>query len=274
MPPTPPCWLATGRLDEAANYYGASLAIEDRAPRVLYKLALARHRQGDAGQALVALDASLQLDGSSADAHYLRGVILAATGNVDSARAALEQAVTLQPAGVRARLSLADLHAAAGRDREELALRESAAALDTAGPAGLMNVARAYAAKGRGDQAVAALTRAADQHPDSDLVQNALGRLWIDMADGSRDTAALGRALALLKPIAARPGASSEALALYGRALLLDGSLTEAERVLERATLQYPVAPDAFALLGEASARRGHRAAAEAARRKQAALSF
>ena len=160
---------------------------------------------------------------------------------------------------MRARLSLADLHAAAGRDREELALRESAAALDTAGPAGLMNVARAYAAKGRGDQAVAALTRAADQHPDSDLVQNALGRLWIDMADGSRDTAALGRALALLKPIAARPDASSEALALYGRALLLDGSLTEAERVLERATLQYPVAPDAFALLGEAAARRGHR---------------
>ena len=118
------------------------------------------------------------------------------------------------------------------------------------------------------------MTRAAVQHPGSDVVPNALGRLWIYMADGSRDTAALGRALALLKPIAARPGASSEALALYGRALLLDGSLTEAERVLERATLQYPVAPDACALLGEAAARRGHRAAAEAARRKQAALSF
>ena len=61
---------------------------------------------------------------------------------------------------------------------------------------------------------------------------------------------------------------------LYGRALLLDGSLIAAERVLERATLQFPIAPDAFALLGEAAARRGHKAAAESARRKQAALSF
>jgi predicted Zn-dependent protease len=55
--------------------------------------------------------------------------------------------------------------------------------------------------------------------------------------------------------------------------LLHDGSLTEAERMLERATLHYPVAPDAFALLGEAAARRGHRAAAASARAKQAALS-
>jgi predicted Zn-dependent protease len=135
-----------------------------------------------------------------------------------------------------------------------------------------MNVARAYAAKGRDDQAVAAMTRAVDQHPESDAVRIGLARLWIDMADGSHATAVLGRAVALLRPIAARPDASSDALALYGRALLLDGSLTEAERVLERATLHYPIAPDAFALLGEAAARRGHRTAALAARAKHAAL--
>ncbi len=265
---------ATGRLDEAEAFYRDSLGIEDQAPRVLYKLGLARYRRGDAAGAISALDSSLQLDASNPATHYVKGVVLASTGNLDAARPAFERAIELAPAQVDARLGLADLHAARGRDREELALRESAAALDTTGPGGLMSVARAYAAKGRNDQAIAALTRAADQYAGSSAVQAALGRLWIDLADGSSDTAALKRALALLAPMAAKPDASSETLTLYGHALLLDGSLIAAERVLERATLQFPIAPEAFALLGEAAARRGHRAAAELARRKQAALSF
>ena len=263
---------ATGRLDEAERFFRDSLDIEDRAPRVLYKLGLARYRRGDTAGAISALDGSLQLDASNAATHYVKWVVLASTGDFDRARPAFERAIELAPAEVDARLGLADMHAAQGRDREELALRESAAALDTSGPAALMNVARAYADKGRSDQAIAALTRAADQHPGSSAVQEALGRLWIDRADGARDTAALARALTLLAPMAAKPDASSATLTLYGRALLLDGSLIAAERVLERATLQYPIAPDAFRLLGEAAARRGHRAAADAARRKQAAL--
>ena len=218
--------------------------------------------------------ASLQLDASSADARITSKAWCSRPPATSTRRARrFERAIELAPAEVRRALGLADLHAARGRDREELALRESAAALDTAGPAALMNVARAYAAKGRSDQAIAALTRAADQHPGSSAVQDApwdaCGSTW---PTASRDTAALGRALALLAPMAAKPDASSETLTLYGRALLLDGSLIAAERVLERATLQFPIAPDAFALLGEAAARRGHRAAAELARRKQAAL--
>jgi Flp pilus assembly protein TadD len=263
---------ATGRLDEAEAFYRNSLSIEDQAPRVLYKLGLARYRSGDTAGAVSALDDSLRLDGSNPATHYVKGVVLAAAGNLDAARPAFEQAIELEPAAVEARLGLADLHAARGRDRDELALREAAAALDTTGPGGLLNVARAYTIKGRSDQAIATLTRAADQYAGSTAVQAALGRLWIDLADGSSNTAALARALALLAPMAAKPDASSETLTLYGHALLLDGSLTQAERVLERATLQYPIAPEAFGLLGEAAARRGHRAAADLARRKQAAL--
>ena len=266
---------ATGRLDEAERFLRDSLAHRGSGAARLVQArrwpGIARATRRGAIAALDGVAAARRLERRRT--HYLKGVVLASTGNLDAARPAFERAIELAPAEVDARLGLADLHAARGRDREELALRESAAALDTAGPAALMNVARAYAAKGRersGHRRADACRRPAPgSRRGADRRWDGCGSTW---RTASRDTAALARALALLAPMAARPDASSEALTLYGRALLLDGSLIAAERVLERATLQYPVAPDAFALLAEAAARRGHRAAAELARRKQAAL--
>ena len=78
----------------------------------------------------------------------------------------------------------------------------------------------------------------------------------------------------MLAASAGRPDASGEALALYGRALLLDGSLAAAERTLQRAVLQTPVTAGTFALLAEASARRGHATEAARARSQQAVLTI
>jgi Flp pilus assembly protein TadD len=130
------------------------------------------------------------------------------------------------------------------------------------------SLARAYAARGRTDQALAALTRAADQDLSDDAVALARARVWVDVASQTTDGAYLSRALATLAPLAAAPRTDSEVLTLYGRALLLDGSLAAAERTLDRATSLFPVAPGAFGLLAEAAARRGHHAAAVVARAK------
>ena len=58
----------------------------------------------------------------------------------------------------------------------------------------------------------------------------------------------------------------------YGRALLLWGSTDAAERVLRRATEQFPVEPVAFTYLASVARRLGHLAAAQEAEAKHAAL--
>ena len=56
--------------------YEQYLRLDDRAPRVSYKLALARYRANNIGGALTALDQTLRLDDRMADAHYLRALCL------------------------------------------------------------------------------------------------------------------------------------------------------------------------------------------------------
>ena len=80
------------------------------------------------------------------------------------------------------------------------------------------------------------------------------------------------QALDALAPAAAREAASSETLALYGRALLLNGDLSAARRRLLRATTQFPIDRDAFLQLSQAEARLGRRDAARAALVRHQAL--
>ena len=56
--------------------------------------------------------------------------------------------------------------------------------------------------------------------------------------------------------------ASSESLALYGRALFLSGDAEGAERMLQLATTRFPVEPVAFRYLSAAAERLGHPRAA------------
>ena len=264
--------LARGDAAGAVAPYRAYLALEDRAPRLQYKLGLALYRSGDLSGAVDAARRALALDGAFAEAHQLLGAAALAQGQTGEASAALSRALELHPAAGATRAALVDLYAAQGRTREETAQREALAALDTGRPDGLVSLALAQVRYGRPDVALATLARAGERFPGSPVVANAAGRVWLDLAESAGDGQAIQRALALLAPAAAREAASSETLALYGRALLLNGDLKPAEAALLRATTKFPIERDAFLQLSNAEARLGHRDAARAALARHAAL--
>jgi Flp pilus assembly protein TadD len=264
--------MARGDAAGAVAPYRAYLTLDDRAPRLQYKLGLALYRSGDAAAAADAARRALALDPNLAEAHQLLGIAALAQGRTDEATAALTRALTLQPASDATRSTLVDLYAMQGRTRDEAAQREALAALDMSRPDGLVSLALAQARHGRSDAAVATLARAAERFPGSPVVANATGRVWLDLAETTGDPQAIQQALAVLAPAAARENASSETLALHGRALLLNGDLKPAQASLLRATTRFPIERDAFLQLSAAEARLGHRDAARVALARHAAL--
>jgi predicted Zn-dependent protease len=100
----------------------------------------------------------------------------------------------------------------------------------------------------------------------------AQARVWLDAVESDRDSSALKKALEVLRPAATRDSASSETLALYGRALLLSGDAESAELVLQQAVIRPPVDAHAFSLLFNAAEHLGHEAIARDAVRHRAAL--
>ena len=264
--------VARGDAAGAVAPYRAYLALDDRAPRLQYKLGLALYRTGDMAGAADAARRSLALDPNLAEAHQLLGAAALAQGQTDEAAAALNRALKLQPASEATRSTLVDLYTAQGRTRDEAAQREALAALDATRPEGLVSLALAQVRHGRADAAVAMLARAAERFPASPVVANATGRVWLDLAETTGDPHAIQQALAVLTPAAARENASSETLALQGRALLLNGDLKPAQASLLRATTRFPIERDAFLQLATAETRLGHRDAAKAALVRQHAL--
>jgi protein O-GlcNAc transferase len=264
---------ALGRHDRAIEHYRRYLQIDDRAPRVFYKLGLAIYRAGDAGRALEPLLQAISLDNRLVEAHYLLGMAYRSGGRSSDALGALSQAVSLNPAFVVAREELAAMYVSLGRRREAIEQLEAIAALEPGVPERLVNVALAYAEGGRVESAVQTLARAAERYPDDARVYQALGRVWLDAAaGGSGDASALDKAISALERIADRGDATSEALTLYGRALLMSQQTAAAERVLQRATSRIPMDASALPYLADAAQRLGHAALADAARVQLAAL--
>jgi protein O-GlcNAc transferase len=263
---------AMGQHQAAAMHYDRSLRLDDRAPRVVYKLGLAHYRSGDILQAIESLRRAVSLDDRLAQAHYLLGVCLRDRRPRSQAERALLRAVELDPALAAAREELVTLYTDSGRQRQAIEQLEALSALEPNRPERLVRVGLAYARLGRHDAAVLTLGRAAERHPDSSLVFTALGRVWLDFAENERDQEALDKAIAVLEPLAEQPTAASEALTMYGRALLLSGNLAAAEYELRRATEQFPIEPIAFTYLATAATRLGHVAAAQEAEAKLRAL--
>jgi predicted Zn-dependent protease len=116
------------------------------------------------------------------------------------------------------------------------------------------------------------LGRAAERYPGNAVVYTAIGRVWFDAAAGRRHSPALARALEALRVASRDEDASSEALSLYGEALLMSGDSRRAERVLQEAVSRTPVDPRAYDSLAEASRRLNHRDIARAAAAQYAAL--
>lgn len=262
-------FYTTERYDRSADAYEGCLRLDDRSPRVAFKLALARYRQGDCTAAMGALDQTLRLDDRNADAHYLRGLCLRDTHRLDEARHALERAVALSPAMIPAREELADVYAALGRRADEIEQLQLVAGLDRDQPARQVAVGLAQARAGHTDLAVLTLGSTLERTPDQPLIYGALGRVWLERAQARDDRVDLSNALEALERAASDAGATSELLTLYGRALLLDGEADVAERTLQQATARDPVDPAAFSVLAQAAERLNHLDAA-----RQALLSY
>ena len=65
-----------GRYALAAEDYKAFTLLDDRSPRVLYKLALAYYRNRQIEEAIAPLRSAIALDERLAEAHYLLGMCL------------------------------------------------------------------------------------------------------------------------------------------------------------------------------------------------------
>jgi superkiller protein 3 len=263
---------ALARYRRAAEHYRAFIALDDRSPRVLYKLALAHYRDRQVGEALGPLRSAVAMNDRLAEAHYLLGMCLRDQGDDQQALASLQKAVALNPGFVAAREELIEVLRRLGREEEVLDQLQALAALEPRRAQWLINVALAYARSNRTDAAILTLGRAAERFPDEPAVYAAIGRVWLDVAELRNDRVALSKAIEALAPLAASTTASADVLTLYGRALLLSGNIRAAEMVLLQAVDRPPLDPATFRHLADASRRLGHVAVANGALLRYAVL--
>ena len=234
------------RFEAAAEQYEARLRLDDRSAEVAYKLALARYRLGDLDGALTALVQSVRLNDQFADAYYLRGMCLREQHHLREALDAFEKAVALAPVAVLPREELADAYGALDRRADEIAQLQVLAALEGDRVERQVALGLAHARAGHWDLAVVTLIGALERTPNEPMVYRALGQVWLDRPRDRSDRVYLSKAREALERVASSPTATSDILALYGRALLEDGDVDGAERTLQQAVTRYPVDDSAF----------------------------
>jgi tetratricopeptide (TPR) repeat protein len=239
-------YLSLARHDRAAERYQEYLALDDRAPRVWYKLGLARYRSGQTAAAVPALERAIALDGSLADAHFVLGLCHREQGDTPRARAALEIATQISPGATAPREALADVYANSGESSRAIDQLEALAVLDPTTSRRQVALGFAQARARRYDAAVLTLSRALERFPNDPVVYGALGRVWLDAADARQDPVALKKALEALMTAATHPDVTSETLADLGDAWMRSGDLSAAHRVLRQATTRLPVHPTAY----------------------------
>jgi tetratricopeptide (TPR) repeat protein len=244
------------RYARAAEAYERFQQLDDRSPRLSYKLAVARYRDGKLDTAMTALQQAIRINDRMADAYYLLGICLREKHRMGDALKAFDHAVALEPGSVPAREELAELYRATGRSADEIEQLQLLAGLDRSHVERQVAVGLAHARAGHGELAVATLGSAVERAPDQPQISSALGQVWLEMASFRSD--ALRKALDALERVASNPSTTSDTLALYGRALLQDDNPEAAERVLEQATSRYPVAPAAFLHYATAAERQNH----------------
>jgi tetratricopeptide (TPR) repeat protein len=225
--------------DRAVAAYERCARLDDRSAQVTYKLALARFRARDIDASIAALKDTLRLDERSADAHYLLGLCLREQHRV--------------PDAIKA---LADLYGSLDRHAQELDQLHMIAGLDRGHVTRQVAIGTAQARAGQWDLAVLTLGSALELSPNEPEIYGALGRVWLERP--REDRAFLSKARKALERVASSPGATSEMLTLYGRALLQEGDVEGAEHALQQATRRFPIDPQALALFATTSERQNH----------------
>jgi Flp pilus assembly protein TadD len=82
--------------------------------------------------------------------------------------------------------------------------------------------------------------------------------VWLERAQRDQDGVFLNKALEALGQVATSPDATSDALTMYGRALIMDHQLEAAEHALQQATTRYPLDPASLALYATVAENRGN----------------
>jgi tetratricopeptide (TPR) repeat protein len=246
------------RFANAAAEYEAYIRIDDQSPAVFYKLALASRGDGRLTRAISALQQAVTLKPTFHEAHYVLGLCLKDREQLSEARDAFERTIAIAPAFIPAREELAELHRLQARTREEIDQLDALYALDPVKAERLIAVGLAYLRAGDRDLAVTALGKAAERFPEHPGVYAALGQVWLEAAEESREPIDLRKALEALEPVASQSSASSETLGLYGRALLLAGQTPQAEAVFKQAAERLPIDPDVLPHYATAAQRAGH----------------
>jgi tetratricopeptide (TPR) repeat protein len=246
--------FALRQYERAADRYAACVRLDDSSARVFYKLGLAQYYAGRPAAAIAPLTRAVSLDTRYAEAQYVLGLAFRDLGRAEEAMGALRRAVSLAPALTEARAELATIYRNLGRSREEVEQLEALAALGP-DPERAVALGLAYARAGRTSQAVLALGSAAERFPDAPQVYVALGRVWLEAAEARNDRIALQKAMEALEGALTASDPTSEALALFGRALFLSGDTETAEQTLLDAVSRTPVEPLAFFYLAEVAER-------------------
>lgn len=247
--------LSLARYERAAERYEDSLALDDRQAEVLYKLAVARYREGRSGASIEPLRRAVGLAPGLAEAQYLLGVSLRDAGRLDEALGVLATAARLAPGMLAVREARADVFQARGDTRRAVDELLALAALEPDRAERAVAVGAAYSRVGRHDAAVLALGRAAERFPDSGVVFAALGGVWLRAASGG-DPVAVGKAVAALSKAIELNEMTPDTFALLGRARMLAGDLDGAERDLRVAVGRLPVAAEAYGWLADVMVRR------------------
>src|SRR5690349_20206350 len=109
---------AMGRYERAADSYRRYIAIDDREPRLQYKLALAYYRNGQGAMSIDPLRRALALNDKFVEAHYLLAMCLEDQKRDADALQSLTRALDINPAFGPAREELASLDLSHGKPRE------------------------------------------------------------------------------------------------------------------------------------------------------------
>ena len=258
------------RFANAAEDYESYIRLDDQAPPIFYKLALASRASalepnynlasgaGKLTRAISALQQAVKLNPNFHEAHYVLGLCLKDREELAEAGAAFERAIEVSPAFIPAREELADVHRLQQRTLDEIEQLDALYALDPNKPERLIALGRAHLRAGNRDLAVMSLGRAADRFKEYPGVYAALGEVWLEAAEERGDSSDLRKALEALEPVAAQSTATSETLGMYGRALALAGRHEEAEAMFRQASLRFPTDPDVLPHLASVAQRLGH----------------
>jgi tetratricopeptide (TPR) repeat protein len=260
------------RFAAAIEAYDRRLQLDSQSARVAYKLALARYRDGNIDGALGAAREAIRVNDALADAHYLIGLCLRDRKQLAEAAAAFEKAAERSPGLIAAREELADAFNTLGRKAEALEQLQLIAMLDRTRVERQVAVGLAQSRAGQEELAVLTLGNALERAPDDPLIYAGLGQVWLNRAVARNDRVFLRKALEALERAASAPAATSDVLASYARALLMDNQVEAAERALEQATLRFPIEPSALPLYATVAERLNHFDSARTALTQYAAL--